>query len=603
MRRCRRPIRGLFVVVLGLGLAAMAARVPSPAFAQAGQGPLSTLMLKVPNPVPSETSAPPSAGAPLPSGPGPQNLVVEVPSQPAPSAVDVDGALSRHLRDDSKREAVDKAISVLLNKAAPPPSEPSPQTPSAPPPAIPSAAPARVETPPVAKPRDNSFNPIWRLLERMGGNRAQNQSTNSLPAPPALPPIAVADSEEQEPLRSTLRPTLSLDDAPRTLPPALPAPPGASSPKPGPIPPESPPRTAGPPVETATLPMETCATCGHRRPFQRLQDKFAGPFGHGKCTRCGADWRCVPGQEPCGWCDAEGPLGHFFCSIYDSICCIDPCYEPKWRQVPNAALFVDGARPITQTEVRWNAGRGGVFPDRSEFIWARADGMGRGPKPLAAGVFGGDFNFDELVVITETAKDKLSAIIEFPYRAVDHDNYPHGAGFGNMGIGTKTLLCDCELMQFSMMMKTYLPIGNALKGVGNGHVAIEPSLLFALKLTCDCYIQGQFIETIPIGGDQDYAGSVFHTHFSVNNVLYRFGPDFPLVGTFETATYSFQDGAYTDPILGPYQSASKTTYVSMGPGLRLMFCDKLDIGFGALIAVSGDHFAREYYRTSVRLRF
>src|SRR5262249_44573415 len=158
-------------------------------------------------------------------------------------------------------------------------------------------------------------------------------------------------------------------------------------------------------------------------------------------------------------------------------------------------------------------------------------------------------------------------------RANDRDNYPHGAGFGDMALGTKTLLCDCELMQFSMMMKTYLPLGNAFKGAGTGHLTLEPSLLFAVKLTDDCYIQGQFSEWIPIGGDPNYAGSVFHTHFSVNDVLYRFGPDFPLVGTFETNTFSFQDGAYTDPVLGPYQSASKMTYVSLGPGLRLMFCD------------------------------
>jgi hypothetical protein len=271
--------------------------------------------------------------------------------------------------------------------------------------------------------------------------------------------------------------------------------------------------------------------------------------------------------------------------------------------VPNAALFVDGARPITQTEIRWDAGRGGNFPDRAEYFWARADGQGRGPRPPAGRLGEYHFDYDDLTIITETAKDKLSMIVEMPYRAVSPDFYAHGAGFGNMGIGTKTLLFDCELMQVSMQMKTYLPIGNALKGVGNGHVSLEPSLLFAVKLHADTYVQAQISEWIPIGGDPFYAGSVLHTHTSLNHVLHRFGPDIPLVGTMEANTFSFQDGAYTDPVFGSFQKASDTTYISMGPGVRLFFCDKLDFGFGTAFSLTSDNFARQLYRTSVRLRF
>lgn len=362
----------------------------------------------------------------------------------------------------------------------------------------------------------------------------------------------------------------------------------------------------------APLPAASCATCGRGRmgrPVHPLGGHLKG--GHlgdafTSCSGCGADWRCHPGRTPCGPChlhEHDGPVSRFFCCFYECLCCPDPCYEPRWNQVANAALFVDGARPVTQTEVRWNGSRGGIFPDRSEYIWARADGMGRGPRP-PAGVIGPiQFDFDDLVLITETASEKFSAIVELPYRAVSPDIYAHGAGFGDMAIGTKTLLYDCELMQVSMQMKTYLPVGNVGKGVGNGHVSIEPSLLFAVKMTSDCYFQGQISEWIPIGGDPFYAGSILHSHFSLNHVIHRFGPEIPLVGTFETITYSFQDGAYTDALLGPFQGSSGETYVSMGPGVRLFFCDKLDIGFGTNLAVTGDHFSREYYRLSVRMRF
>jgi hypothetical protein len=355
------------------------------------------------------------------------------------------------------------------------------------------------------------------------------------------------------------------------------------------------------PAPSAVSP--SCLTCGRilGHPLQRIHQARDAIGG---CSTCGGGCRCAPGHEPCEPCEAhDGPLGRLFCDFYQCLCCPDPCYEPRWRQLPNAALFVDGARPVTQTEVRWNSGNGGVFPDRSEYIWARADGRGRGPMPPKTGLAENHFDFNELVFITETAKDNLSAIVGMPYRSVSPEILPHGAGFGDMWIGTKTLLLDCELLQVSLQFLTYMPVGNSLKGVGNGHVSLEPSVLFALKLTCDTYIQGQFSEWIPIAGDPAYMGSIFHTHFSANHVIHRFGPDIPIVGTMELNTFSFQDGNYTHPVLGAYQKSSDTTYVSLGPGIRLFFCDKLDIGFGSAIAATGDHFAREYYRTSVRFRF
>lgn len=404
-------------------------------------------------------------------------------------------------------------------------------------------------------------------------------------------PVKIGE-EEQDATRSAVAKAAAqllgqLPEPPTRLPDTLPVTNLPPAPAPGPV--------------TAAAP---CATCGRPPMFGRPLHHL-GEFSDsiGRCDSCGSGWRCSPGRTPCQPCEAhDGPLGRLFCNFYECLCCPDPCYEGKWEQVANASLFAEGARPITQTEVRWNASRGGIFPDRSEYIIARADGRGKGPMPLAR-FSGAQYDLDELVLITETAKDKLSVIVEMPYRAISPDSYIHGSGFGDMALGTKTLLFDCEMLQVSMQLKTYIPIGNTLKGVGNGHVSIEPSLLFALKLGRDTYFQGQISEWIPIGGDPIYAGSVLHSHFSLNHVLHRFGPEIPFVGTMEMNTFSFQDGAYTDPINGAFQKSSGTTYVSMGPGMRLFFCDKLDIGFGSAIALTGDHFSREYYRTSLRLRF
>jgi hypothetical protein len=189
------------------------------------------------------------------------------------------------------------------------------------------------------------------------------------------------------------------------------------------------------------------------------------------------------------------------------------------------------------------------------------------------------------------------------YRAVIPEFLPRSAGFGDMMIGVRTLFFDCELLQLTFLMKTFLPVGNFRKGLGTGHVALEPSLVMGLKLAHDTYLQAQVAEWIPLGGDQNYQGAILHYHLSLNQVLFRLLPDVPLIGTLELGGWAFQDGAYTDPLLGSFLKSSGEMYIMPAVGLRLVVCDKIDIGFAASLAVTERHFADQLYRTELRWRF
>src|SRR5439155_26761460 len=74
-------------------------------------------------------------------------------------------------------------------------------------------------------------------------------------------------------------------------------------------------------------------------------------------------------------------------------------------------------------------------------------GIGKGPDCIAKKT-----DVDELSLYTEAAKDRLGVFVEMPYLhtdpqtaviSLDHPCCPQ-SGFGDVNVGTKTLLLDCE---------------------------------------------------------------------------------------------------------------------------------------------------------------
>lgn len=319
------------------------------------------------------------------------------------------------------------------------------------------------------------------------------------------------------------------------------------------------------------------------------------------CESCGCA-PCAAGHTKCAPCTAKTRLGRLGCILYEEICCPDPCYEGKWLALANAAFFVDPIRPVTQTRLRFDSGLGGTTPDRAEYFWAQANGSGAGPSPTAAYLTALRLNYYDLVDYTEAASGRFSVFVEMPYRSIYPDGAQHAAGFADMNLGTKTLLADTELFQITFQFRTYVPIGNVSSGLGTGHVSLEPSVLLAVNLAKEWYFQGQIAEWIPLGGDPGYAGAILHYHTSLNHTLWYFNPSVPIIGTFEFNGWSFQAGSYTDPYLGT-QDAARTTYASIGPGLRTVVCEKIDFGVAAAFSLTKDNFAQQLIRAEFRWRF
>jgi hypothetical protein len=369
-----------------------------------------------------------------------------------------------------------------------------------------------------------------------------------------------------------------------------------------------------------------CAACGGGGRVGEL-------FGGG-CASCGGG-NCIPGRDPafccCGW-GGDCALGHFLSGVYQCICCPDPCYEPKWTPVADSAFFVDAARPITQMRIRYEHGFGLLDPDRSEFFMAKdhtnplqlgpaghcapANNPGKGMDCIASKV-----DSDVLQLYMEGATARAGVFVAVPYESLDFTTAGispttccHESGFGDIVVGAKTLILDCQLLQLTTEFTTYIPSGNFTKSLGTGHVSLEPAILLAICLTPDCYIQSQFSYWIPLGGDPLYDANIFHQHASLNCVLCCPCPGLQVVGTFEMNNWWILGGAYTSTsFLSPNPSngtlspvaisSSGADIFSTGPGVRLFICDKIDFGVGCAIAVTGDKWQREVLRTEFRWRF
>ena len=305
---------------------------------------------------------------------------------------------------------------------------------------------------------------------------------------------------------------------------------------------------------------------------------------------------CVPGQTGCNpGCD-DTTCGRLLNGFLSNICCVDPCYEPRWIPEANAAFFQDSPRPVTQTRFRWDRGIDYRFPDSAEFFWAKIGT--KGPKNPTPGV-----RYNELRIYQEIAASPgASAFFDFSYRSLDSGTNPSEAGMGDLIAGAKTVVLDRELLLVSTQFTTYILAGNSTTGLGTGHVSLEPALLAALKLTPSTYLQTELAYWIPLGGTSGFQGSTFHYHFSLNQNLCRHGDFLNIVGTVELNGYSFR-GQFTDFPSGIATDLGGRGYVNIGPGLRIQFCDRLDIGLGAAFGITQDHGPRELYRTEIRLRF
>lgn len=289
-----------------------------------------------------------------------------------------------------------------------------------------------------------------------------------------------------------------------------------------------------------------------------------------------------------------------YSAMTEALCGCDECYEPRWNLVESASFWVDSARPQNRTRFRWDYGNSLILPDRAEYFWARVGA--RGPAAQAGSFTVNSIDYHEMSMYAETAHGNFSAFIITPYRSLYMNEAGHSAGFADLQIGTKSLLHDTPMLQVAMQMTTTVPSANSRSGLGTGHVSLEPALLMSLALTERDSMQTQIAQWIPLGGDTAYQGALLRWGIAWNRIVWQRDIDNLATMNLDLVGWSFQDGFYTDPILGA-QNANDETYVYLGPGARWLVCGKFELGIGGILALSNRHFAQNIIRTDFTLRY
>jgi hypothetical protein len=190
----------------------------------------------------------------------------------------------------------------------------------------------------------------------------------------------------------------------------------------------------------------------------------------------------------------------------------------------NPGGYIDSAIVGTQFRLRFDAAYGNPMPDRAEFFYGQCGCFGgNAPGPLLPET---NVDYQDFIPYFEWAtSDCLSFFFEAPARLINPDVNPNAGGFSDLNAGFKYALIAHPDEYLTIQFRVYAPTGDADRGLGNGHVSLEPSILYFRRFTERLTLQAEFRDWIPISdsvapnGD-NFAGNVIRYGAGLGYDLY-----------------------------------------------------------------------------------
>jgi hypothetical protein len=260
--------------------------------------------------------------------------------------------------------------------------------------------------------------------------------------------------------------------------------------------------------------------------------------------------------------------------------------------------YIDGAPLEDQIRIRIDGAYNNRRPRRAEFFWAKA------PPPTGPARAESSVDYQEAQLYVEKVlTDGLSAFVETGFRLLNPDVNDNTGGLADMNFGVKCALYDCEDFLLTFQFRTYLPTGDADRGLGTDHVSLEPALLFYMPWDDRWTIEGEFKWWIPIDGTE-FAGDILRYGVGVSYAVYD-DCCLSVRPVVEVVGWTVLDGmatAVSQKDIVTLEDSAGDTIVNAKLGVRV-WCGSSDFYAGYGRPLTGDRWYENTWRLEWRLRF
>jgi hypothetical protein len=262
--------------------------------------------------------------------------------------------------------------------------------------------------------------------------------------------------------------------------------------------------------------------------------------------------------------------------------------------------YIDSAVPFSHFRLRFEAGYRERRPTRAEFFYAKGAPLGPGlPRPEPS------IDYQDLSGYLEIAPTPcFSVFVETPVRFLNPEVNDNTAGYADMLAGFKYAFVSTPDFLATFQFKTYIPTGDADRGLGTHHVSLEPGLLLSKGLLDCLTLEGELRYWIPIGGT-DFAGDVLR--YGLGVWLGERNPDgfwaTPVVEFVGWTCLSGKELVVHSPTSTTVDGAAGDTIVNVKLGVRFGYGERADVYAGYGRALTGPTWYKDIVRVEFRLLF
>lgn len=268
------------------------------------------------------------------------------------------------------------------------------------------------------------------------------------------------------------------------------------------------------------------------------------------------------------------------------------------ERLPFALFEIDASRPSNNFRLRFESARDWEFPDRVEYFWSHV-GV-KGPSLGGTTTLDPSVDYQDLRLAMEVGGKKFSATTEIPLRFINPTILGNTGGMGDMVVTTKTVMIDGESLRLTQVLRNQMPTGSFKRGLGNGHVSMEPGFVASYKWDDRTLIHNELKLWFPLGAEPGFSGPVLRYGFGYANVLYE-SDTFAVIPTFELVGWSVLTGQKSVGSDTP-QSIDGENIINLYPGVRLVRDGDSELGLFELGISGGTSITeRHWYRSVIRL--